>query len=170
MRLLKSQFFEKKALLPVIEKIYPIFSRVIEHKKCQWTIYKGPQCFLTSMVQSIWSFSSDLRSREPNYSKLKLSSRRKTDFGPFFSYYALWPTLSILLLGSTRYLGNYGASYKIFSLGPKRLFKTHIFWKKSIFSVKKCICPMFFRIVESDKPRETNYMGQKDILTIIVEV
>ena len=29
---------------------------------------------------------------------------------------------------------------------------------------------MFFRIVESDKPRETNYMGQKDILTIIVEV
>ena len=29
---------------------------------------------------------------------------------------------------------------------------------------------MFFRIVESGKPRETIYMGQKDILTIIVEV
>ena len=29
---------------------------------------------------------------------------------------------------------------------------------------------MFFRIVESDKPQETTYFGQKDILTIIVEV
>ena len=154
----------------MIEKIYPIFSRVIEHKKCQWTIYKGPQCFLTSMVQSIRSFSWDLRSREPIYSKLKLSSRRKRDFGPFFPYYQLRQTLSFLLLGSTKCLDNHGASYKINSSGPKRLLKTLIFWKKAISSVKRCTCPIVFRIVECDKPQETIYNGQKDFLTKTVEV
>ena len=146
------------------------FSLFIEHKKSQWTIYKGPHCFLTNTVQSLWSFFWDLRSREPNYSKLKLPSRRKTDFGPFFSYYALWQILSILLLGSTRHLGNYGASYMIISLGPTRLFKTKFFWKKAIFSVKKSICPIISQIVEYDRPHVTIYMGQKEILTINVEV
>ena len=53
---------------------------------------------------------------------------------------------------------------------PKRLFKTHIYWKKAIFSVKKCICPIFFRIVEIDKPQKTIQKSPKDILTFNVEV
>ena len=50
------------------------------------------------------------------------------------------------------------------------MFKTHIFWKKAIFSVKNCICPIFVRIVECGTPQETIYKSQKDILTINVEV
>ena len=59
---------------------------------------------------------------------------------------------------------------RLFLWEPKRLFKTHIFWKKAIFSVKKRICPIFFRIVEIDKPQKTIQKSQKDILTFNVEV
>ena len=52
----------------------------------------------------------------------------------------------------------------------RSLLKTHIFWKKAIFSAKKCICPIFFRFVECDKPQETIYRIRKDVLTISVEV
>ena len=169
--LLKTQIFEKKRLFPGNEKTSPTFSRIIEHKNCQWTIYKGPQCFSTSVVQSIWSFFVGPKISRTKFSKIKLSSRRKQRFWPIFSpitqYDRHWV---FFLLGSTGYLDNHGANYKIFSLGPKRLFKTHISWKKSIFSVKKCICPIFVRIVECGKPQETIYKSQKDILTIKVEV
>ena len=105
------------------------------------------------------------------YFKIKaIVPKKKIILALFFSYYPLLQTLSILLLGSTRYLGIFGASYKIISLGPKRLFKTHVFWKKAIFSVKKCICSIFFRFVECDKPQETIYRIQKDVLRISVEV
>ena len=161
----------KKKLFPGNEKTSPIFSRIIEHKNCQWTIYKGPQCFSTSVVQSIWSFFVGPKISRAKFSKINLSSRRKQRFWPIFSpithYDRHWV---FFLLGSTGYLDNHGANYKIFSLGPKRLFKTHIFWKKSTFSVKKCICPIFVRIVECGKPQETIYKSQKDILTINVEV
>ena len=85
------------------------------------------------------------RTRNLNFSKFKLSSRRKKDFGHFLSYYPPCQTLDILLLGSTRYLGLYGASYKIFSLGPKRLLKTHTFFLKegNLFS-KEMYLPHIF--------------------------
>ena len=132
--------FLKKSTFSKEWKNSPIFSRIIEHKNCQWPKNKGPQCFLTSMVQSFSSFFWDLRNREPIFSKLKLSSRRKNNLAHFFSYYPPLQTLTILFLGSTKYLGNYDASYKIFSLAPKRLFKTQIFLKKgNLFSEKLCL-------------------------------
>ena len=59
---------------------------------------------------------------------------------------------------------------RLFLWEPKRLFKTHIFRNKAIFSVKKCICPIFFRIDEFDKPKKTIHKSQKDILKINVDV
>ena len=47
--------------------------------------------------------------------------------------------------------------------------KHKFFEKKAIFSVKKCICPMFSQFVEFDKPQKTIHKSQKDILTINVE-
>ena len=78
--------------------------------------------------------------------------------------------IECLLLGSTRYLGIYGASCKIISLGPKRLLKTHIFERRQSFQSRKVVALYFFRIVEFEKPQKTIHKSQKDILTINVEV
>ena len=52
-RLLKTQTFEKKAIFRVKKKLWPIFSRSIGHDKCQGTIYKGPERYLTSILQAL---------------------------------------------------------------------------------------------------------------------
>ena len=44
------------------------------------------------------------------------------------------------------------------------------FSKKGSFPENKCICPIFSQIVECDKPQETIYKSQKDILTSNVQV
>ena len=41
-----------------------------------------------------------------------------------------------ILLGYTRYISKYGASYKIISLTPKKLLKTQIF-EKAILSIER---------------------------------
>ena len=121
-------------------------------------------------MQDIWSFFlGSKKSRTKNF-KIEATVPKKEPLAHSFSYYPLWQTLSILLLGSTKYLGKYGASCKIISLGPKRLFKTKFFWKNATFSVKKCICLIIYQIIECDKPQETIYKGHKDFLTINVEV
>ena len=115
----------------MIKLVGPIFSRIIEHKNCQWTKCKGPQGFPTSVVQSIWSFFVVPKKSRTNFSKIKLSSRRKQRFWPIFSpithYDRHWV---FFLLSSTGYLDNHGANYNIFSLGPKSCLK-HIFSEKN---------------------------------------
>ena len=148
-----------------------IFSSFIEHHKRQRLTYKGTKCFLTSIVQAIRSFFWQLRKSRTKYFKIKaIVPKKKNTLALFFSYYPVLQTLGILLLGSTRSLGIYGPGFKINSLGPKRLPKKHFFGKKAIFSVRKCICPVCFRIVECKKPQETVYKIQKVLLTISVEV
>ena len=61
--LLKSPIFEKKGKFSVKKKIWPIFSRDIEHAKFQGTVHKGPQGILTIIVQILWTFICDLRGR-----------------------------------------------------------------------------------------------------------
>ena len=46
-------------------------------------------------------------------------------------------------MGSKKYFDNYCGSYKIISLGPKRLLKTQDFEKKAIFPVNKGFRPTF---------------------------
>ena len=47
MKLLKTQTFEKKGKNFQWRKDFGLFSRNIEHDKCQATFYKGPQGNLT---------------------------------------------------------------------------------------------------------------------------
>ena len=64
MSLLKTQIsFLKKGKLSSGEKVWPIFSRSIEHNKRQGTPYMAPESTLTNFVQLIISFFWDLRSR-----------------------------------------------------------------------------------------------------------
>ena len=50
-----------------------------------------------------------------------------------------------------------------------RLFKTQIFEKKAIFSVKKMISAFFSHIVDREKPEGTIYKGPKDIFKTTVQ-
>ena len=169
-RLLKTQVFEKKHSFQGIKKLRQFFSHYRTQKMSVNNIKRCTMFFNKyGAISMIFFFVGPKKSRT-NYFKIKATVPKKKYFGPFFSYYPLLQTLGILLLGSTRYIGTFGASYKIISLGPKRLFKTHVFWKKAIFSVKKCICPIFFRIVEIDKSQKTIQKSQKDILIFNVEV
>ena len=63
MRLLKTQFFEKKGKISSGEKIFCSSSRIIKHDQCQATFCKGPQGKLTSIVQMIRSFHWDIGGR-----------------------------------------------------------------------------------------------------------
>ena len=51
------------AAFPVRNILRPIFSRSIEHDKCQGTIYKGAEGVLTIIVQLIRSLLRDRRGR-----------------------------------------------------------------------------------------------------------
>ena len=58
--LLKKQIFDKKkATFPMKKILWVLFSRFMEHEKCQGTFYKGLQGFLTFMVQMIRSILWD---------------------------------------------------------------------------------------------------------------
>ena len=129
-----------------------------------------------NVFQQIWCNLYDQFFVGPKNSRTKLFKvkaivpKKTKRFWPIFLLLPTMTDIEYFLLGSTKYLDNRFASYKIISLGPKRLFKTHILWKKANFSLKKIICPIIFRIVECGKPQETINKSQKDFLTINVEV
>ena len=60
--MLETRIFEKKkATFPMKKILWPIFSRIIECHKPQWTFYKGPKGILTITVEFIRAFFQDLR-------------------------------------------------------------------------------------------------------------
>ena len=73
------------------------------------------------------------------------------------------------LLGSTECLDNYCANDHILSLGPKMSIGTNIS-KKAVLTMTKVLGPVFPRIIESDKPQETNYKGAQIFLTSTVAI
>ena len=74
------------------------------------------------------------------------------------------------MLGSTRYYSTNFAGSNITSVTPKRLLKTQIFEKKSIFPAKTLFRPTFCRIIEYETPRGTIYKVAQAIVTVIVRV
>ena len=50
---MKTQLIEKKANFPVKKRFGRIFSRIIEHDKCQVSIYKDPEGNLGTIVQAV---------------------------------------------------------------------------------------------------------------------
>ena len=74
------------------------------------------------------------------------------------------------LLGSRWYFSNYGASYIIISLTPKRLLTTQILEKKASLPMKKLFRPNFSPNIEHYKPLETFFKGPEGILANTVEL
>ena len=138
-----TSFWKRKAIFPMRKLVGPTFSRIIEHHKSHGTSYKGTQSFLDKYCARYLILSLGSKKLRTKNFKIEATVPKK-NFAHFFSCYPLWQTLSILLLGSTRYLGNYGPKYRIISLGPKRLFKTHIFLKKGNLFSEEVYLPCTF--------------------------
>ena len=112
------------------KSFWPLFSRNIECHKHQGTTYKGPQGNLTFTVEVTRSFLHDLTGRcKHKFLKKRQSFQWREVFGIFVLAILMWRTLRDDLQGSTRCSDNCG-SYRIFSVTPKRLFRTQIFFKK----------------------------------------
>ena len=120
-------------------------------------------------MEDIRSIHHNLRSRKLNFSKWRLRSRRKQNFGPFLLESPLWHTPSNNLLGSTRYFDNHGGSYKTISLTPERLLKTQNFEKNQKFQWKKNILASFSRIIDLKKRQVTIWRGINGTLTSILQ-
>ena len=123
------------------------------------------------MVQSIWSFFVGPKKSGTKFFKNKAIVPKKKKFGPFF---LLLPTLIDIEYSFVRL---HKVSWQLWCklwdhfFGSLRGCLKHIvFWKKAIFSVKKCICPVCFRKFECKKLQETIYKIRKVFLTISVEV
>ena len=125
-----------------------IFSPDIEHDKCQGTVYKGSQGFLTFFVQLIWTYIWHLKGRlKQTFQKTAVFTMKEV-FGPFLfvlssvtnlkeqfiRVYRLFPQLLWILLEHF--------------LGPKRLLKSPIFEKKQIFS-GEIILAYFFLVLSN---------------------
>ena len=168
--MLKTQIFEKKHSFQGMKKFRLFFSHYRTRQIVSEQNLKVHKVFWQVWCNLLDLFLGPKKTRTKFFKIKAFVPKKKKILGHFFSYYPLWQTLSILFYDSTRYLGNSGASYKVISLGPKRFFKTKFFWKSATFSVKKCNCPMFSQIVESEKPQETIYKCHKKLLTTTVEV
>ena len=68
------------------------------------------------------------------------------------------------------YDGNQCASYKIISVTPSRLLKTHIFDKKDFFPAKNCSGQKFLALSSEEKPQGTICRSIRGFLTVIVQV
>ena len=80
----KHKFLKKKAIFPVKKKLWPSFSRNIQHDKCRGTFYKGPQGVLTIIGQTIWTFVWHLRGRQKRkFQKLSVFTMKEIS-GPIF--------------------------------------------------------------------------------------
>ena len=87
----------------------------------------------------------------------------------FSSNYRRWQTPSKFLSGSTKFFDNYGASYEIISLTPKRLLKTCVF-EKYYLPNEQNVCTVFSLVIEHDERQGTIQNGTEGILTFIGQV
>ena len=86
-----------------------------------------------------------------------------------FSNCRIWQTSENDSKEPKRQFDNWCASNKSFFRTWEFADNTN-FWKKGSFPVNKCFCPIFPQIVECDRPQDTIYKRQKDILRINVKV
>ena len=73
------------------------------------------------------------------------------------------------MLDSTKYFGNFGASFYIISLRSETLHKRQIFEKANL-SMEKKFRSIFSRTIELEKFHETTYKRPQGVLTTFVQV
>ena len=89
------------------------------------------------MVQSIWSFFVGPKKSRTKFFTNEAIVPKKKEFGPFFLLLPTITDIEYFLLGCTKFLGIYGASYKIISLRPRGCWKKNFLKKTQSFQWKR---------------------------------
>ena len=151
-RLLKTQFFEKKAMFPVRKKLWPPFSQKIECDKPQITGCKDTQGFFTITVIVIRTILQDPGGCwKHNFLKKKAIFPVKKRFWPIFSHFIENNRVQEIIIEDPQgFFDDYFAIDKVFSLGPKRSIARN-FSKSSCSHGDKTFWLTFHRIINCDK-------------------
>ena len=147
------------------------FQCIINCDKPPGTVYKCPQDFLTNTVEVKNIFFRTWEVVENTIFEKKTSnvSSEEKFMAPFFSFYRVSQASKNSLQGYSRFFRHYYVCYKINSLGPRRLLKTHFFERNANFPVKKSFWPNRPPIIESDKPQGTVNISSEARVTITLE-
>ena len=135
------------------KRIWPNFSRIIEHDICQEFFLRSTSFFdyYCGTYRSIFFGLERLLKTQFLKKKATLPVIKKY-LTSFNSYYRLWQTSRNNLKGSASYSYQYCMNYRRIFLGPKMLLKTQTFEKKGkLFTEKKIWCRFFsfYRVWQS---------------------
>ena len=72
-----------------------------------------------------------------------------------------------IVWGSKGYSDIFCVSFKIISLAPMRLLKTHFFEKRAALPVKKCVDLLLSRNIQHEKPQETIHSGSQCVKFLV---
>ena len=148
---MKTQLFEKQDIFTVKNNILAHF---ISYNR-RWQT-SGSNLWCSTLFFDKYCandpFLGPKRSIETNISKNRFSRWQKF-LAPFSSKYRLWQTSSNTLEESIRFCDNHCWTYKINSLGPKRLLNINFF--KKMLSSRWKNWPVLSRITEYGRPEVT---------------
>ena len=121
--------------------------------------FEGPQVFLTTTVELIGAFSSNLRGcwKHNFWRKRRPFQWKKKHLTSFNSYCRRWKTSRNNLQGSTSHSYQYCIRYRWTFLGPKMLLKTQILEKKRQPFQWKKLLDRFFACYRAWKTQGTIY-------------
>ena len=148
---MKTQLFEKQDIFPVKNKILAHF---ISYNRRWQTSWSNLCCFtlFSDKYCANDHFLGPKRLIETNISKNRFPRLQKI-LAPFSSYYRLLQTSGNTLEESIRFCDNHCWTYKINSLGPKRLLNINFF--KKMLSSRWKNWPVLSRITEYGRPEVT---------------
>ena len=165
--IVENTFFWKKGKLSSEEKFLPFLPPIMECDKPQGTVSCSSEASLTSTVEKLRSFLQDLRGCwKHNFLKKKQYLQWGKIYGPIFRVLSSVAHLKGQFVGVFNIFHHYYVSYKINTLGPRRLLKTQYFERKANFPVKKSFWPNLPPIIECDKPQGTVYISSEASVTI----
>ena len=154
----KHKFLEKIGKLSSEKILWPIFCRLIEYHRPQGTLYRGPQGFLTIIVQVKRWFLQDPEVENQIFQKKSFVPQKKS-FRSFFSHFSHLADFEQQLFRLHKVSGNYGSSYKTIFSTPK-ILKTQ-FFQKAVLSVERIIGQPFPVLSNSTTLREQLIRVQK---------
>ena len=114
-------------------------------------------------MEVIRSFLQDLRGcwKHNFWKKNRQTFLWGKKYDPFFLVLSSVKNLNLQFVIVLKVFQHYCDCYKINSLAPRRLLKTHFFEKKANFPVKKRFWPLLPPIIECHKPQRTVFKGTR---------
>ena len=163
-RLLETQLFEEKTSFQRKNYLGRLFLVLSSMKNLQEQFIEVHQVLSQLFCKLLDHFVSTYEVHENNFSKRAYFADEKQFWLIFFSFNRKWQTSGNILLGTTRYYGNHRASYKTIFVTPKRLLKTQLYEKKTIFQ-RKNLFGRFFLVLSSMKNLMEHFIEVHQVLS-----